>query len=819
MPKSEFIDPDQVRKPGFIEFQPIPVNRYQKTVKDERNNFTDGEFKAMYHDMVLIREFETMINLIKTKGEYNGTPYNHPGPAHLSIGQESAAVGMAWTLNVEDFIFGSHRSHGEILAKGMSAIHKLDDEQLMQIMENFFDGTILKIVQKDFNGTTKELARRFLVYGTLAEIFARETGFNKGLGGSMHAFFTPFGVYPNNAIVGGSGDIAVGAALFKKVNRKPGLVVANIGDAALACGPVWEGITFSAMDQFKQLWEGDMKGGLPIIFNIMNNQYGMGGQTCGETMGYGIAARIGAGVNPEQMHAERVDGYNPLAVIDAYKRKRKVIEEKNGPVLLDVLTYRYSGHSPSDASSYRTKEEVEAWEQHDCIASFGKQMIEAGVATQADLDNVWNDVKALVYELFLKTIDDNISPRLKNPEVIGDMMFSNGSVDSFSDAKPEVLMPLEENSRVKKIAAKERFAFDAEGKPYSKMKQFQLRDAIFEAIMDRFYKDASLIAYGEENRDWGGAFGVYAGMTEALPYHRLFNTPIAEASIIGTAVGYAMCGGRVIPELMYCDFLGRAGDEIFNQLPKWQAMSGNVLKMPVVVRVSVGSKYGAQHSQDWSSILTHIPGIKVCFPATPYDAKGLMNAALQGTDPVVFFESQRIYDIGEQFHKGGVPTGYYEIPLGEPDVKKEGKDITFLTIGNTLYVALQAAKELEEKYGMSAEVIDARSLVPFNYDKVIESVKKTGKIIVASDACARGSFLNDLATNIGSLCFDYLDAPVCVLGSRNWITPAHELETAFFPQPSWFIDMIHQRIQPLKGYVPMQNFTDGEMSRRAKKGI
>jgi 2-oxoisovalerate dehydrogenase E1 component len=701
----------------------------------------------------------------------------------------------------------------------MSAIHKLDDEQLVQIMENFFDGTILKIVQKDFNGTTKELARQFLVYGTLAEIFARETGFNKGLGGSMHAFFTPFGVYPNNAIVGGSGDIAVGAALFKKVNRKPGLVVANIGDAALACGPVWEGITFSAMDQFKQLWEGDMKGGLPIIFNIMNNQYGMGGQTCGETMGYGIAARIGAGVNPEEMHAERVDGYNPLAVIDAYKRKRKVIEEKNGPVLLDVLTYRYSGHSPSDASSYRTKEEVEAWEKHDCIASFGKQMIEAGVATQDDLDNVWNDVKTLVYELFLKTIDDNISPRMKNPEVIGDMMFSNGSVDSFSDAKPEVLMPLEENSRVKKIATKERFAFDAEGKPYSKMKQFQLRDAIFEAIMDRFYKDASLIAYGEENRDWGGAFGVYAGMTEALPYHRLFNSPIAEASIIGTAVGYAMCGGRVIPELMYCDFLGRAGDEIFNQLPKWQAMSGNVLKMPVVVRVSVGSKYGAQHSQDWSSLLTHIPGIKVCFPATPYDAKGLMNAALQGTDPVVFFESQRIYDIGEQFHKGGVPTGYYEIPLGEPDIKKEGKDITFLTIGYTLYQALEAARELEEKYGMSVEVIDARSLVPFNYEKVIESVKKTGKIIVASDACARGSFLNDLAANIGSLCFDYLDAPVCVLGSRNWITPAHELETAFFPQPGWFLDMIHQRIQPLQGYIPSQNFTDGEMARRAKKGI
>jgi 2-oxoisovalerate dehydrogenase E1 component len=726
---------------------------------------------------------------------------------------------MAWTLNVDDFIFGSHRSHGEILAKGMSAIHKLDDAELMAIMEGFFDGTILAIVKEGFEGSIKELAKRFLVYGTLAEIFARETGFNKGLGGSMHAFFTPFGVYPNNAIVGGSGDIAVGAALYKKVNRKPGLVVANIGDASLACGPVWEGITFAAMDQFRELWEGDMKGGLPVIFNIMNNQYGMGGQTCGETMGYGIAARVGAGVNPDQMHAERVDGYNPLAVIDAYKRKRKVLEEKKGPVLLDVLTYRYSGHSPSDASSYRTKEEVEAWEAQDCIRTYGEQLVEAGVTTSQELDATREGILKLIDELFRKAIDETISPRMKNPDVIGDMMFSNGSVDSFSDAKPEVLIPMEENPRVKRIAAKERFAFDTDGKPYSKMKLYQLRDGIFEAIIDRFYKDASLVAYGEENRDWGGAFAVYNGLTESLPYHRLFNSPISEASIVGTAIGYAMCGGRVIPEIMYCDFIGRAGDEIFNQLPKWQAMSGNVLRMPVVVRVSVGSKYGAQHSQDWTSLVAHIPGIKVCFPVTPYDAKGLMNAALQGTDPVVFFESQRAYDVGEQFHEGGVPEGYYEIPLGEPDVKKEGNDITFLTVGHTLYPALKAAKELEEKHGMSVEVIDARTLVPFNYEKVIASVKKTGKIIIAGDATARGSFLNDLASNVSQLAFDWLDAPVAVLGSRNWITPAHELEAAFFPQPSWFLDLIHERIQPLENYIPGQNFTDGEMIRRAKNGV
>ncbi len=819
MPKELFINPKEVRQPSEITFTPIPVNQYQKTVKDEIKNFTKEEFQAIYHDMVLIREFETMLNLVKTRGEYEGVAYNHPGPAHLSIGQESAAVGMAWTLTVDDFIFGSHRSHGEILAKGMSAIHKSDDDFLMGVMESFFDGRILRIVQKDFEGSVKELARRFLVYGTLAEIFARETGFNKGLGGSMHAFFTPFGVYPNNAIVGGSGDIAVGAALYKKVNRKPGLVVANIGDASMACGPVWEGITFAAMDQFTQLWEGDMHGGLPVIINIMNNQYGMGGQTCGETMGYGIAARIGAGVNPDQMHAERVDGYNPLAVIDAYKRKRRVIEEKRGPVLLDVLTYRYSGHSPSDASSYRTKEEVEAWKNQDCIASFGKQMLDAKVASQVNLDMIWTDVKTLIKEMFIMSINEDISPYMTNPEIIGDMMFSDESVDSFSDAEPDVLMPLSENDRVKRIAKKERFAFDSDGKPFSKMRQFQLRDAIFEAIMHRFYQDASLIAYGEENRDWGGAFAVYQGMTEALPYHRLFNSPIAEAAIVGTAIGYAMCGGRVIPEIMYCDFLGRSGDEVFNQLPKWQAMSGNVLKMPLVLRVSVGSKYGAQHSQDWTSLVAHIPGLKVCFPVTPYDAKGLMNTALQGSDPVIYFESQRIYDIGEQFHEGGVPEGYYEIAFGEPDIKKTGKDITILTVGHTLYPALEAAKVLEEKYNILAEVIDARSLVPFNYEKVIHSVKKTGKIILASDASARGSFLNDMAANISQLCFDYLDAPVAVLGSRNWITPAFELEEYFFPQVSWFLDIMHERIQPLKDYIPGLNFTDGEIVRRAKKGI
>ena len=430
--------------------------------------------------------------------------------------------------------------------------------------------------------------------------------------------------------------------------------------------------------------------------------------------------------------------------------------------------------------------------------------------------------KELLAQILKLSIDDDISPRInlaKDPDCIGKMMFSNRSVDKMEDRTPQVLIPMEDNPRVKSLKNKERFYKDKEGKPVSKAKLYQFRDGIFEAVIDRFYKDPTLAAWGEENRDWGGAFAVYRGLTEALPYHRLFNSPISEGAIVGTAIGYGMCGGRVIAEIMYCDFLGRSGDEVFNQLPKWQAMSGNMIKMPVVIRVSVGSKYGAQHSQDWSSLTAHIPGLKVVFPATPYDAKGLMNTALQGTDPVIFFESQRIYDIGEMFHTGGVPEEYYEIPLGEPDIKRVGDDITILSIGATLYPVIKVADILKEKYNINAEVIDARSLVPFNYEPVIRSVKKTGRIILASDASARGSFLKEMAQTITELAFDYLDAPPVVVGSRNWITPAYEMEEYFFPQPDWILDAIHERIMPLHGHTSKHDFTNDKSIALNRDGV
>jgi 2-oxoisovalerate dehydrogenase E1 component len=819
MPKSIVIEPEKVFASDTLRLSPIPINAYQKTMDEERAAYSIDDFLNIWRDMCGIREFETILNDIKTKGAYRGVTYNHAGPAHLSIGQEAAAVGMAFSLSPEDQIFGSHRSHGEILAKGFSAIRQLNDARLLEIMRSYRDGALLRPVEMRHTGSVQALALRFFIYGAYSEIFARETGFNRGLGGSMHAFFSPFGIYPNNAIVGGSGSIAPGAALFKRVNRRPGIVVANIGDASFGCGPVWEGITFSAMDQYRKLWDESLGGGLPIVFNCMNNFYGMGGQPLGETMGVEYIARVGAGVNPEQMHAERVNGYDPLPVIDAFRRKKQVLMEGRGPVLLDTVTYRISGHSPSDASSYRSKEEIERWQQADSIRAFRGKLLDHRVVSEAALDSARAEMEAAVFEMFQLAVDPEASPRVSTgSELPGSVMFTNQRVERFDSREPELLQDPADNPRVQQIRGKIRTPAEG-GKPVPKMKAYNVRDAIFEAMLHRFSIDPTMIAFGEENRDWGGAFAVYRGLTEALPYHRLFNSSISEAAIVGAAVGYALAGGRVVAELMYADFMGRAGDEIFNQLAKWQAMSAGQLRMPVVLRVSVGAKYGAQHSQDWSAIVHHIPGLKVVFPVTPYDAKGMMNAALAGTDPVIFFESQKCYDFGEMFVEQGVPEGYYEIDLGEPSVKRRGRDLTILTLGPALYTAIAAADELKARHGINAEVIDLRSANPLNYDPLVESIRKTGKALLASDAVERGSVLQTVAANLTQLCFDDLDAPPVVVGSRNWITPAAELETLFFPQPAWLIGAIHERILPLKDYQPCTNQTLGELLRRARLGV
>jgi 2-oxoisovalerate dehydrogenase E1 component len=207
------------------------------------------------------------------------------------------------------------------------------------------------------------------------------------------------------------------------------------------------------------------------------------------------------------------------------------------------------------------------------------------------------------------------------------------------------------------------------------------------------------------------------------------------------------------------------------------------------------------------------------FPATPYDAKGMLNLALRGTDPVIFLESQKVYGEAELFEKDGVPEGYYEVPEGEPAVRKEGNDLTIMSIGATLYPAMDAAKELEEKYGMSVEVIDLRFINPLNYEPLVESVKKTGRVLLVSDATERGAFTHNVASNLTRLAFDYLDAPPVGVGSRNWSSPPAEMEEIFFPQVSWILDTVHEQILPLPGHQVDTVQTNGDWVRRLREGV
>jgi 2-oxoisovalerate dehydrogenase E1 component len=820
MAKELLIDPLETRRPDQIGLAPIPVNAYTPDLARERKVHGDEALRRIGRDMILVREFELMLNAIKREGSYLGVDYAHMGPAHLSIGQEAAAVGQAFTLSAADKVFGSHRSHGEVVAKGLSAIHATSDDVLFPRLQEWSHGAIWDVVSEQLSDDNPEqLAINYLMYGMAAETFGRRTGFNRGLGGSMHAFFPPLGIYPNNAIVGGSAPLATGAALYNRLRRQPGIVVASIGDASTGTGPVWESFNFAGMAQLNSLMDERHRGGLPVVFFIVNNFYGMGGQPIGETMAFERLARIGAGVNRHSMHAQTIDGNDPLAVIDAMTSAREHLDAGDGPVLIDCQTYRLSGHSPSDASSYRTKDEIDLWTAVDPIETYFRRMTEGGVYSATDQAEIKAWAEQTVKATLEVAIDTEISPRLElrnDPAVMGGLTFNNTTVQPGEAPVGETTVPLDELPHRVALLKKSRTGV-ADGKTLSGAKAITFRDAIFEAIVSATATDDRITLWGEENRDWGGSFGVYRGLTEFLPRHRLFNSPISEAAIVGSAVGFALSGGRPLIELMYADFIGRAGDEIFNQMAKWQPMSGGLVQVPTVMRVSVGAKYGAQHSQDWSSMVAGVPGLKVVFPATARDAKGLLASALAGNDPVVYFESQRLYDLPETVHPDGVPSDDYLTPIGVPNVVKQGSDLTILTVGAALYRALDAAKELEEKHGVSVEVIDARSLVPFEYDLLLASVAKTGRLVCVSDANLRGSWLNTVAAKVTEEAFDDLDAPVVVLGARNWIAPPAELEWEYFVTPADIVDAVHTRIRPLAGHeVQSGPGADGTLEESAR---
>ncbi|GAA0335106.1 alpha-ketoacid dehydrogenase subunit beta [Oceanobacillus oncorhynchi subsp. oncorhynchi] len=312
------------------------------------------------------------------------------------------------------------------------------------------------------------------------------------------------------------------------------------------------------------------------------------------------------------------------------------------------------------------------------------------------------------------------------------------------------------------------------------MRKITYAEAVKESMSKEMRENENVFIMGEDIGLYGGAFGVTNGMVEEFGPERVRNTPISEAAISGAAVGAAMTGMRPILELQFSDFVMIATDNIVNQAAKIRYMSGGVANVPVVFRLPGGSGAGfaAQHSQSLEAWMAHIPGLKVVQPSNAYDAKGLMKAAIDDENPVLFYEHKVLYGT-----KSEVPEEAYQIPLGEADIKKNGSDITVVATGVMVNKVLEAAKKLEEE-GISLEVIDPRTLVPLDTDTIIDSVRKTSRALVVYEAVERGGYGAEIASMIGeSDAFDFLDAPVSRLGGKPTPIPYNpELEKAAIPQ-------------------------------------
>jgi len=303
-------------------------------------------------------------------------------------------------------------------------------------------------------------------------------------------------------------------------------------------------------------------------------------------------------------------------------------------------------------------------------------------------------------------------------------------------------------------------------------------EALREALYQEMKRDERVIVMGEDVGGYGGIFGVTAGFLEEFGPERVRDTPISEAGFIGAAVGAAAAGLRPVAELMFVDFFGVAMDQIYNQAAKMRYMFGGRIKIPMVVRTTIGAglRAAAQHSQVLYSVFAHMPGLKVVVPSTPYDAKGLLIASIRDDDPVMFFEHKALYGV-----KGPVPEEPYEIPLGKADVKREGKDVTVVALALMVHRALEAAKKLEEE-GISVEVIDPRTIVPLDKDAIIESVKKTGKLVIVDEDYPRCGFATDLAGIVACEAFHHLKAPVKIVTPPATPVPfSPVLEDAYIP--------------------------------------
>ncbi len=595
-----------------------------------------------------------------------------------------------------------------------------------------------------------EEARQEHLNQMMAELCGRETGYCLGRGGSMHIADVQRGNLGATGIVGGNIPVATGAALAQKLLGTDRVVLCFFGDGASNTGNFHESLNLAG------LW------GLPVVYIVENNLYGMSVPIERAAAKLDIADRACAYDMPGQV----VDGMDVLAVREAVGAAVQRARRSGGPSLIECQTYRWYGHSRSDPREYRTREEEAEWKARDPIPSFGKWLLQQRMCTQAELDKVEQQAE--------KAIEIATEFALNSPFPDAD------GLEKF------VYTPFTWTSDdyAKERALRERCHAGGPG-----THKVTYRQALQEAMREEMQRDPAVFIMGEDVGLYGGAYGATRGLLEEFGPERVRDTPISEATIGGAAVGAAMSGMRPVAEIMYVDFTPLAMDQIANQGAKNRYMFGGKTIVPMVIRTEGGAGRGiaAHHSQSLEALWVHFPGIYVVMPATPFDAKGLLKAAIRDDNPVMFIEHKMLYGV-----EGHVPDEDYIIPYGVADIKRAGSDVTVITYSRMVHRALEAA-ELLAQDGIGVEVIDLRTLKPLDVQTITTSLKKTGRVVGVTEAYKTGSFLSELSAWIQEELFDWLDAPMVRVAAADVPVPMSEtLEDAAVPSVGRIVAGIRQ---------------------------
>ncbi len=563
-----------------------------------------------------------------------------------------------------------------------------------------------------------------------AELLGRETGYSGGLGGSMHIADLSSNILGANGIVGAGMGLGTGAALAEVLRGTTNVGIAFFGDGAAN-----EGIFHEAMN-LAAIWS------LPLIFFCENNQYGLSTLSSRVTAGPGVAARAaGYGVP-----GERINGNDAEAVHAATERAVLRARAGEGPSLIEALTYRWDDHSMrANLPEYRKGAELDEWQRADPIVRLERRALAAGAVEEDGLAGL------------AEAAAETVEAAIMSARGAGEITFEKAMT---------------------KVTAPATVAIDAvEPEPGARM--LTLPAAITEAMRQEMERDETVIVLGEDVGAIGGIFGLTRGLQDRFGEARVRDTPIAEGAISGCGVGAAMRGFRPIIEIQLFDFVSLMMDSIVNQAAKARFMLGGAVKVPIVFRgpQGAGIRLAAQHCQSLEMLFANVPGLEIYAPSNPYDAKGLMAAAIRSDNPVVFLEHNMLY-LGPE---APVPEAAYAVPPGRARIVREGADCTVIATLAMVDRAVQAAARLERE-GISVEVIDPRTIKPFDIETVVASVRKTNRAVVVHEAPLFGGFGGEIAAQIMTEAFDWLDAPVNRIGAPEMPVPYNDrLEREYMP--------------------------------------